>query len=95
MWLHRNKVFHSNQQIQDTIQQLHQIDTQIQRQWTIGTQGLDDADKLHFQNQTLAQILRKTRHYKQTWLQQVQLARQSKHVSEESSTDTDTSASAS
>ena len=95
MWLHRNDAFHSNQRTQDTVQQLHQIDTKIQRQRSIGTQGLDDADKLHFKNRTLARILRKTRHYKQTWIQQVQLARQSKHVSEDSSTDTDTLASAS
>ena len=93
MWLHHNKAYHSNEQVQDTIQQLQHIDNEIRRQWTIGTQGLDNTDKLHFQNQTLAQLLRKTRHYKQTWLQQVQLARTSKHESEESSTDTSVSAS--
>ena len=93
LWLHRNEAYHSNKQVQNTIQQLQQIDNEIRRQWTIGTQGLDNTDKLHFQNQTLAQLLRKTRHYKQTWLQQVQLARTSKHESEESSTDTSVSAS--
>ena len=69
MWLHHNKAYHSNEQVQDTIQQLQHIDNEIRRQWTIGTQGLDNTDKLHFQHQTLAQLLRKTRHFKQTWLQ--------------------------
>ena len=92
MWLHRNEAFHSNEQTHDIIQQLQKIDNEIRRQWTISTQGLDNADKLHFQNQTLAQLLRKTRHYKQTWLQWVKLAQTSKHESEESSTDTSVSA---
>ena len=47
-----NEELHSNQRTQDTIQQLQQINNEIQRQWTIGTQGLDNANKLHFQNQT-------------------------------------------
>ena len=58
MWLHRNEAYHSNEQVQNTIQQLQQIDNEIPRQWTIGTQGLDNTDKLHFRNQTLAQLLR-------------------------------------
>ena len=61
MWLYRNEAFHTDEQTQDT-QQLQQIDNEIWRQWTIGTQGLDNAEKLHFQNQTLAQILHKTWH---------------------------------
>ena len=93
MWLHRNEAFHNNQQIQDDIHQLQQTDIKIRRQWTIGTQGLSDADKIHFQNKTLAQLLRKTRQYKQTWLQRVKQARQAIHESEESSTDTSVSAS--
>ena len=93
MWLHRNEAYHSNQQTQNTINEIQQIDREIHRQWTLGTQGLNDADKIHFKDKTLAQLLCKTRHYKQTWLQQVQLSRQSKHESEESSTNTSVSAS--
>ena len=93
MWLHRNKAYHSNQQTQNTINEIQQIDQEIRRQWTLGTQGLNNADKIHRQDKTLAQLLRKTRHYKQTWLQRVKQAQQSKHESAESSTDTSVSAS--
>ena len=93
MWLRRNEAFHNNQQIQDDIHQLQQTDVKIRRQWTTGTQGLSDADKIHFQNKTLAQLLRKTRQYKQTWLQRVKQARQARHESEESSIDTSVSTS--
>ena len=55
--------------------------------------SLNNADKIHFKDKTLAQLLRKTRHYEQTWLQKVQSSWQSKHESEESSTDTSVSAS--
>ena len=83
MWLHRNKAFHSNKQVQDKLHKLHLIDHEIRRQWNIGPQELHSADKKHFQNITLAQLLRKTRHYKQTWLQRVKSARSAIHTEEE------------
>ena len=93
MWLHRNEAYHSNQQTQNTVQENQQIDQEIHRQWTLGTQGINDADKIDFKDKTLAQLLCKTRHYKHTWLQRVELSQQSKHESEESSSDTSVSAS--
>ena len=83
MWLHRNEAFHSNKNIQDKLHKIHLIDQEIRQQWNIGPHDLNPADRIHFQNITLAQLLRKTRHYKQTWLQRVNSTRTAIHTEEE------------
>ena len=79
LWLHRNEAYHSDPKIQNQIHQLSRINREIRRQWAIGTHGLPQADRHHFTHIKLAQLLKKTLHYKQTWLQAVTQARQSKH----------------
>ena len=83
MWLHRNEWLHSNPEVQDKQHKIQEINQEIRRQWNIGTQGLHDADKIHFKNITRAQLLKKNRHYKQTWLDRVTRARTAKHVEED------------
>ena len=80
MWLHRNEWLHSNPEVQDKQHKIQEINQEIRRQWNIGTQGLHNADKIHFINITRAQLLKKNRHYKQTWLDRVTHARTAKHV---------------
>ena len=85
MWLHRNEAYHSQPETQNTIQQLSNINHEIRRQWSIGTQGLPQADTKHFHHIKLAQLLWKNLHYKQTWLSQVTAARQSHHLEDDPS----------
>ena len=85
LWLHRNEAYHSNPITQNQIQQLSKINREIRRQWAIGLHGIPHADKHHFTHTKLAQLLKKTLHYKQTWLQAVTQARKSTHQMDESS----------
>ena len=71
LWLHQNKAYHSNPITQNQIQQLSKINQEIRCQWAIGLHGIPHADKHHFTHTKLAQLLKKTLHYKQTWLQAV------------------------
>ena len=82
LWLHRNEAYHSNPITQNQIQQLSKINREIRRQWAIGLHGIPHADKHHFTHTKLAQLLKKTLHYKQTWLQ---AATKSTHQTDESS----------
>ena len=78
-WTHRNDTLHQSENKKDTIYNFPELNYEIRRQWRIGTHGLHDADKKHF-HITQAQLLRKNRQYKLTWLAQVEMARKAKHI---------------
>ena len=83
IWLQCNEALHSNEEIQNKVHKIHLIDHEIRQQWNISTQELQSADHKHFHNITLAQLLWKTQHYKQTWLQQVKSTITAIHKEEE------------
>ena len=74
LWDHRNNVLHTNQSVQDRIHNLRATNDEIRRQWRIGTDGLHDMN-CHLFRGNLADILKKSRLYKEKWLQQVTKAR--------------------
>ena len=78
-WTHRNDTLHQSENKKDTIYNIPELNYEIRRQWRIGTHGLHDADKKHF-HITQAQLLRKNRQYKLTWLARVETARKAKHI---------------
>ena len=75
MWDHRNNALHSTQSIQDRVHNINSTNTEIRRQWRIGPTGLLPMNH-HLFRGNLANLLNKTRGYKEKWLQQVQNARQ-------------------
>ena len=74
LWDHRNNVLHTNQSVLDKIHNLRATNDEIRRQWRLGTDGLHDMN-CHLFRGNLADILKKSRRYKEKWLQQVKKAR--------------------
>ena len=73
LWLHRNEVLHEGNK-SHLIDQAD-LDNKLREQWHLGPEDLHPTDQSLFHNLTIEDLLVKNRHFQQSWLSQVLLAR--------------------